>query len=323
MIIYTKDKKTFATKLTAVCTDYEVHESIYNAVSTVTIQATKSPPNEGDILLFDGMNYVGIISEVETDETETKITANQGITMFGRGMFYSSMTYTYLEDNLKSLIDANFTNCTDAVYKIPYLSVTASTHTTGTCKPDIEDNVYTIQSYASKLRRLKSIVCDWGYTNTALTLNIHKKTFPTHNIDLNNPRFSVSEQTLSSYRVGKLSIYAEDNNSYYTRYLLTDGTITSTYQTTDRVDGEWQTLQIADHNDLSDEVEDAFAQNTYSHRIVFTTDRPFDLYDKLVIRTEGKVFSSYVSGIIRRKDTDMIEVECGELQTLYPFLNRI
>ena len=244
--------------------------------------------------------------------------------MFARERFYSTWTYTYLEDNLKSLIDTNFTNCTDEVYEIPYLSVIASTHTSGSCKPDLEDNIWSVSSYISKLRRLKSIVCDWSYTNTALTLTIYRKTFPNYNIDLSNPRIRVTEQTLSSYAVGKITAFAEDNSTYYTRYLKTDGTISATKPSlSDRVDGEWQTLIISDHNDLSDEVEDAFAQNTYSHKIKFTSDMSFDLYDKLTIRTEGKMFSSYVSGIIRRNDTTMTEVECGELQTTYPFLQRI
>lgn len=323
MICYIKDYKTFATTHTAVCTSYEIHESIYDAVSTISMQTPNLPPNEGDFVMFDGNKYVGIITEVETDNGLTTITAQQGLSLFSRPMFYSTMSYTYLEDNLQGLIYDNFTNCTDAVYKIPFLTATATTHNAGSCKPDLEDNVYTISSYISKLRRLKSIVCDWGYTNTALTLDIHKKTFPTHNIDLSNPRYRVTEETLASCFVGKITVYAEDNSTYYTRYLLTDGTITSSYQTTNRVDGEWITKTISDHNDLSDEVADAFAQNTYSHRITFQTDRNFELYDKLVIRTEGKMFSSYVCGVIKRNDTDMIEVECGELQTQYPFKKRL
>lgn len=324
MIVYIKNRKTFATAQVAVCTSYEIHESIYDAVSSITIQTPKSPPNEGDLVLFDGLSYVGIITEVDTDQGETEITCKQAVQMFDREMFYSAMSYTYLEDNLKDQIDTNFANCSDEMYKIPYLNVTASTHTSGSCKPDLEDNQWTVSSYISKLRRLKSIVCDWSYSNTALTLTIYRKTFPNLNIDLSNPRIRVTEQTLSSYAVGKITVFAEDNSQYYTRYLKTDGTISSTKPSlSDRVDGEWINLTISDHNDLNDEVEDAFAQNTYSHKIKFQSDMSFDLYDRLTIRTEGKMFSSYVSGIIRRNDTTMTEVECGELQTTYPFLNRI
>lgn len=323
MIAYIKNRKTFATTHTAVVTSYEIHESIYDAVSTISIKTPRLPILEGDLILFDGLSFVGIITEVDEDAGTTQISAQQGVQMFARQMFYSPATYTYMEDHLKDLIDTNFTSCSDAVYKVPYLSVTASTHTSGNCKPDLEDNVYTISSYIAKLRRLKSIVCDWSYTNTALTLAIYKKTFPLYNIDLSNPRVKVTEQTLSSYQVGKITAYAEDNSTYYTRYLLTDGSIVSTYQTTDRVDGEWITMTISDHNEVDDAVADAFSQNTYSHKVSFTTDMNFNLCDRLTIRTEGKMFSSYVSGIIRRNDTTMTEVECGELQTTYPFLDRI
>ena len=74
MICYIKNRKTFATTHTAVCTSYEIHESIYDAVSKISIQTPKSPPNEGDLVLFDGLNYVGIITEVDTNDGEMDIT---------------------------------------------------------------------------------------------------------------------------------------------------------------------------------------------------------------------------------------------------------
>lgn len=323
MIVYFKDKDSFTTNLVSVCLDWEIHQSIYDATSSVTILTPSTPPTEGDFVLFDGDPYVGIVTEVELDTKETVVNMVQAVNLFNRDLFYSTMSYTYLEDNLVNLIDTNYTNCTDAIYAKSFLSVSASSHTSGSCKPDLEDNQYTIMSYMSKLRRLKGIVGEWSFNRTSLNLNIYKKTFPSYNIDLSNPRYHVTEQTFSSQNVGKITVYCEENTSYYTYYLLTDGTVTTSYQTTNRVDGEWQTLIVAESADISDSVNDVFTQNYYSHRISFETDDSYDLYDQLVIRTDGKVFDSYVSGVIKRKDSNRKTIECGELQTRYPYLNRL
>ena len=147
MICFIKDKKTFTTKAMETAVDYEIKESIYDTVSTVTIPTPKVLPEEGDFLMFDGNPFVGIIKEVEIDGGETELSVEQAVKLFSREMFYTSASYTYLEDYLESLIDTNYTNCTDEVYEVPFLSVTAASHTSGNCKPDLEDNVYDIKSY--------------------------------------------------------------------------------------------------------------------------------------------------------------------------------
>lgn len=323
MICFIKDKKTFITKVIATAVDYEIHESIYDTVSTIKIPTPSEPPTEGDFVLFDGMAYVGIITEVDIDGGETEISAEQAVKLFSREMFYTATAYTYLEDYLKDLIDTNYTNCADEIYEVPFLDVNALTNTSANCKPDLEDNVYNIKSYISKLRRLQDIVCDWSFDRTTLTLNIYKKMFPVYNIDMSNPRYMITEQTFAKDTVGKISVFCEETSAYSTWYLKTDGTVTQTYSANDRVDGEWKTLIVYEAADIQDDVKDEFAKNYYSHKISFNTDRTFNLYDRLKLRIDGKIFNSYVSGLITRKGSKYHTVECGELQTQYPFLDRL
>ena len=324
MIVFIKDKNSFITKTMVSAVDYEIHESIYDTVSTITIPTQKSPINEGDFLMFDGMPFVGIVTEVDIDGGRTEISVEQAVKLFARDMFYSATSYTYLEDYLESLINTNYTNCTDDLYEVPFLVVNALSHTNANCKPDLENNVYNIKSYISKLRRLQDIVCEWDFNRTQLILNIYKKSFGIHNIDMLNPRYIITEQTISNQVVGKITVFCEENSSYSTWYLKTDGTVTSTQPAdADRVDGDWTTLVVNEVADINDDVRDEFAQNYYSHKISFKTDSHFEIYDRLKLRIDGKIFNSYVSGIIHKKGSKYIEVECGELQTQYPFLNRL
>lgn len=324
MIVFIKDKNSFITKTMVSAVDYEVHESIYDTVSTITIPTQKSPINEGDFLMFDGMPFVGIVTEVDIDGGRTEISVEQAIKLFSRDMFYSATSYTYMEDYLKDLIDDNYTNCTDDLYEVPFLSVNALSHTSGSCKPDLDDNIFNIKSYTSKLRRLQDIVCEWDFNRTQLVLNIYKKSFGIHNIDMSNPRYIITEQTISNQVVGKITVFCEENSSYSNWYLKTDGTVTSTQPSdADRVQGDWTTLVVNNVADITDDVKDEFAKNYYSHKISFLTNSHFEIYDRLKLRMDGKIFNSYVSGIIHTKGSKYIEVECGELQTQYPFLNRL
>ena len=324
MIVFIKDKNSFITTTMVSAVDYEVHESIYDTVSTITIPTQKSPINEGDFLMFDGMPFVGIVTEVDIDGGKTEISVEQAIKLFSRDMFYSATSYTYMEDYLKDLIDDNYTNCTDDLYEVPFLVVNALSHTSGSCKPDLDDNIFNIKSYTSKLRRLQDIVCEWDFNRTQLILNIYKKSFGIHNIDMSNPRYIITEQTISNQVVGKITVFCEENSAYSNWYLKTDGTVTSTQPSdADRVQGDWATLVVNNVADITDDVRDEFAQNYYSHKISFLTDSHFEIYDRLKLRMDGKIFNSYVSGIIHKKGSKHIEVECGELQTQYPFLNRL
>ena len=325
MIVFIKDKQSFITKAVATAVDYEIVESIYDALSTVVIPTPKTIPEEGDFLIFDGMPYVGIITEVNIDKGQTELSVEQAVKLFSRDMFYTAQSYTYLEDYLKGLIDDNYTNCSDAIYKVPFLEVNALTQTNRNCKPDLDDNnVFNIKSYISKLRRLQDIVCDWGYSRTGLTLNIYKKDFAQYNIDMSNPRYVITEQTISNQSIGKVTVFCEENSTYYTYYLLEDGTITTSYTTTGRVAGDWVTDTVSEVADISDAVADVVAQNYYSHKIAFRTDRKiFKLYDRVVLRIDGKIFNSYIAGITHHKGSEYINIECGELQTQYPYLERL
>lgn len=323
MIIYIKDRKTFTTKAVVNAVDYEIHESIYDTVSRMTIPTPENLPIEGDFVLADGMAFVGLVSEVDTDGGRTDLSVEQGVKLFSRDMFYTPQSYTYLEDYLKSLIDDNYTDCSDEVYEMPFLSINALTHTNKACKPDLDGGTYNIKSYISKLRRIQDIVCTWDFDRTTLTLNIFKKSFAVYSVDMSNPRFKITEQSISHQTVGKITVYCEENDTYTDWYLKTDGTVTQTYSTTNRVDGEWVIMTVRETADVEDSVRDEFAKNYYSHKITFITDKDFGMYDRLLLRIDGKIFSSYVSGLITKKGSKLRTVECGELQTYYPFLNRL
>ena len=323
MQAFVKDYKTFETTSINLVLDYELKYSIYDTVSSITIPTPANLPQVGDIIYLDGNGFFGVIKNVSPDYGKTELDVNQIITLLGRDMFYQTSTFTYLEDYLVELISDNYTNCSDSFYALPYLTATAVTHTSSQMLPDLDNNIYSVKSYASKMRRLYNIFCTWGISRTQLTLTVAQQIKTVKNVDFSNPNYVLTEQDFSTKSVSKITTFCEENSQTQTWILLSDGSIVNTPQTTDRANGEWVPLVVQTAAEVNDTVKDEFAKNEYSHKIEFQAPKStgFSLYDRLNIKLNNSIFSSYVSGVTYKKNSDIIDVECGELQMQYPFLN--
>lgn len=325
MEVFFKDAKTFTTKSHSLVLEYELKPSIYDTVSYVTIQTPDTLPNEKDFVYIEEYDWIGIITAVSPVQDRTEISMRQIITLLDRSLFYTNTAFTYGEDYLKSLIDTNYTACTDSFYRIPYLDVSADTHTSTSIRPDLDNNAYTIKSYAAKLRRLKNIFCNFSLDRTTLYLNITAQAMATKNIDFSNPSFKITEQNFSSQIVTKITSFCKEDSQTRNWTLLDDGSIVNTSPAANRVDGEWRTLVVQDAQDVQDSVYDEFAKNFYSHNITFQCPATygFKLYDPLQIKLDNKIFTSYVAGTRFWSHSKVIEVQCGELQIKYPYLDLI
>lgn len=324
MQLFIKDRKTFATKSSSLILDYEIKPSIYDTVSSYTIP-NENIPNEGDYVFDEDTGFIGVIGTIETDRKIVRLGVHQIYTIFSRPIIYAAESYTYLEAYLKSLIDANFTNCSDSFYAMPFLDVVASTQTASTLKPDIDGYAYKISSFMAKARRLKGIFCQYGISRTQLSINIIRRQNPVKNVDFSNPSFYIVDQSMSGKTISKITSYCEENSQTKNWTLLDDGTIVNTSPSTGRVDGEWTTVAVKEAADVQDVVSDMFAQNYFSHNITFQCPMSydFDLYDNLQIKIDNKIFTSYVAQLRRWKDSKVQEIQCGELQVKYPYLNLI
>lgn len=324
MRAFIKDRKTFETKSHNLVLDYELKYSIYDTVSSVTIETPVTLPGEGDIIYMEN-GFFGVVKTVSPDFGQTVLDVNQIISLLSRDMFYTPAPFTYLEDYLAQLVQENFTQCSDAFYALPYLTAQAITHTAAQMNPDTEENIFSVKSYAAKMRRLYNIFCEWGISRDALTLQIVRRVKETKNVDFSNPLYVVASQDFSQQTVSKITSYCEGNGQTQTWTLLADGSITNSTPSANRVNGEWVPLVVAKAEDVEDSVRDEFAKNEYSHKIEFQApkNRGFSLYDPLKIKLDNRIFTSYVSGVTERKSSDIVVVACGELQMQYPYLTLI
>lgn len=320
MYAFIKDSRTFKTKCAALVLAYSVSRSVYDTVSKVTIAAPTVSPSEGDIVYLDE-GFMGLITTISPDGDEVELSLVQIVSLFSRSMYYIEEPYIYLEDYIAKLIKENYTRCRDEFYALPWLEVTVGTHSNVNLTPTLEEGTFSVKSYAAAARRIHNIFLEWDITRDTLYVNIVRREKAVKNVDFSNPDYMLLTEDYSSKTVSKVTAYCEEDGAYEDFILTKSGDIVSSASIEDRIAGEWVTLKIRNAEDKENEVKGLFLKNEYSHKITFRTDRSrgFELYDRLLIALNGKVFSSYVSGVTVTDNSNLAEISCGELQMEYPY----
>lgn len=321
---YIKDRKTFRTKCTLILLTYEmVPWSIYDENSTFTVKRKEYYCDivEGDILCAG--EYIGIIKDFALEGETFKLICEHILKMFNRDLIFTEEQYTYVEDWVKSKIDANFTNQSDSMYRLPYLDVKVLTHTTSWMNPDVEEGVWNIKSFVAKIRRLQSIFTEFSYTRDNLTITIGKKQLTPKQIDLSGGQYIVEEETYSNTAIGRITSVLENDETprqIKEWYILLDGTVVNTYTSENRVNGSWEVLFIENAEDIETSVRNEFAKNSSSHKIQFSVPLEmarFSFYDDVTIRgRNGRISASYIAAIRKKKGDSRVIYQCGELRTL-------
>lgn len=317
MITYIRDRHTFALKHHATALTYDMTvQSIYDEVSDFKIRGKESSAKAGDFFFADG--FFGIIKEVDKDRETLDITCNDIDTLFARDIPDDPGTVGgSIEGYIKSLIDKYYVNLSDAVYATPFLTVVASTSTVGSALPDVENGVWNVKSYLSKVRRLYNIHTSYSVVNGGLVMRIFHRDRQTHKIFLDLSDYEVLEESFAHEAIGKITTIAEDTGARQDWYLLTDGTVTNTYTDENRVDGTWEVLNVSEATNAAEEVKNKFAENSDSHLIEFACSKEYNFYDNLIVRTkDGQVLSSYISAIRKSSDRNKNVYKSGELRIM-------
>lgn len=282
-------------------------DSVYDDTSTITV-LTELSGVEGDFLYFDG--WLGLISKIQPDKGQTTITCSNILNAFTRSLVND--TGTYIEAFIKSKLENEYRNLTDTMYDMPYLSV-STTSSTAFIPPDLDNNnLWNLKAYIAKVRRLASVFCTFKVSGNTLTVEIGVKTIPTRKVDFNDRTHRLESESYSKTSIAKVTAITETTTTDY--YLHSDGT----YDTVnaDRVDGDWVVLPTTDAN-AATTVADTFARSAYSHLITFYSDRTFNFYDRLQIRTEsGRVLNSYISRV-RKSARNGVLYKSGELRATF------
>lgn len=317
MIVYIRDKHTFKLKHHATALSHDMTlQSIYDEVSTFTIKGKESSVQAGDFFFTEG--FYGIVKDVDKEQDILHVTCNDINTLFSRDIPDNPGTIGgSIESYIKSHIDKYYISLSDAVYATPHLIVIAQTSTAGNALPDVDDGLWNVKSYLSKVRRLYNIHTSYSVVNGNLVMRIFHRDRQTHKVFLNLSDFEVLEESFANDAIGKITTIAADTGGRKDWYLLNDGTITNTYTGQNRVDGVWETVKVDEASKAEEEARNKFKENSNSHLIEFACSNKYGFYDNLIIRTKGgRVLKSYISAIRRSDARNKTIYKSGEMRTM-------
>lgn len=280
--------------------NYAIH-SIYSNVSTFTVVGEYSNL-DGNFMIFN--EFLGIITSCEPADGRTVLKCERIETLFNRDLLFKEPANS-IEQYIYRTIIEEYRDLSDTVYALPYLEVTFST-TTKYSKPVNDNGVYTLEKYFSRVRRLFNVYVDFSVENNKLKISIERRTPGTHNVDFNMSDFQLYEEKYSDTQIAKVTTYNKNVQTDY--YMFTDGTFSTNPEEKERAEGKWVILETDDIDDVADE----FAKNNSSHSIQFYSTRKLNFYDRVVIRSNGRVTTSYVAQIIRSSADDRYLYKSGD-----------
>lgn len=346
MVAYIKSIHDFNTLGVYPIAEYELHTSINDEVSTVVVDTKGLEAIEkGNILLLDGNSYIGIIQSVENENNRCTLNCVQIINILNQdcyGWYLDQLSYTswiervwglswilYFDGAVVIGDEDTFYNRQNYMKSVP----DRQTQTAGIVRPDTDEHyIYNWLAWAQKLRNTYQINVWFYWDNEHLYFYPARNTNDEKYIDLMSPNLQFLSEEYSSINVAKVTVvYAmvEDtpsNFSYKEYTLFSDGEIVETTEDRpitqeNRVEGEWKVTYTQNEEDVEATARDVLCRAQYGHKITFYTTDNYELYDKVKLRTPaGKIVRSFVSGITETKGSNYKLIECGELQTNYPYI---
>lgn len=308
---YIKQKSDFKTLAMVQITAYSLtKQSIYDTNSSVTIVGTPAV-RAGDFFYCD--DCVFVIKETAADHGTTQITLESILSAFARPLRYAAPAAgTTIEQFIKKCFEAEYAAVSDEVYRMPYLDLHIKDTATPFLVPDVENGLFSLKSYINKVRRLKNVFVNFSLGQATLDIWIERRTPALHQIDFTETAHQLLEENYSDDSIAKITAVADNIATDY--YRLADGSITKTPNGNARAIGKWSVIAIKNVADEETAVLDEFSKSSYSHSIVFKSTKQYGFFDRVVLRRNGQLLSSYISSITVSSGDARILYKSGELR---------
>lgn len=313
MVAFIKRRSDFKTVASANVSAWDVPlaSTEDDAGSVVLVGEQASRGSEGDFLILDGQIWV--IGEISYDKGQAQVKVEDILSLFERSLFYTAPgAGVKVEDWIKGQIEQHYKNCTDRVYALPYLDITADGETSW-YSPDIDDSgLYVLRDYIETVHRLYGVQIDAFVTGDRLCLDVERRTRNEYRVVFTDGTAQLISEAYSRKSVAKITTV--QGATVMDWYLSSAGVISNTPPES-RVAGEWKMLVLKDRDVAADKVAAQFAKNSCSHKVEFMSTRAFALYDNVQLRLGESVVSSYISFIGTASGDNRFRYKTGELKT--------
>lgn len=282
-----------------------------------------SAEHTGNWLYIMGRIY--LISQATPSNNQFTATIADPATAFDRQAVWPSTPAGTYGAFIKAALEADYLNCTDADYAVPYLQI-SNTDTTPLVAPELDDTkLYKLSDIISTARRA-GVRIDFSIDGERLAIDISTAEGATHNVFFNDGRAQLETETYSADNAAKVTVLQAQEKAEgadkdtpteyisYTYYLAADGSVSASVPSA-RAEGRWEYITCKADETPEDKAKELFAKNVNSYKIEFYSTRRYQLYDTIRLRLHGGAFTTQITGITYNSGDDRYLYRCGELAT--------
>lgn len=322
-MLYILDKSDLSIKDIIQVSNYQIEENI-SLKGTMSFTLHRIPIAEKDDFIKYG-EYIGIIDSLNSNKQSDVYTVQVDDihSLFDRDIILTNealLASTGIEDFISQVIYDRFTDSTDTLLNIDYLSTSVTTHTPLNITVDTQQGVYNFMSFLALAKLTYDIDLDFSISNGVLNCVISKNTESEFDMDLTITDIVDYDVVFSVDVIAKVTVYSEESTTETDYFLLSAGTITTTSSDPDRVIGKTSTVVVSTDAEVEQKAIDTFLAYSYKHNISFSLISDSLVYEKeqlyinkpLRVKTsENGVFSTFISKITTSMKSNVIQVECG------------
>ncbi len=325
--------------------DYEItQDSDYNGKSQVIFYRKPNAEEEDFMILHDeGTGYQGIIDSIERAEDggHYTLTLLEMPKLFDQKLIVANeaLLKTGIEDFIANQITDHFISNVDERVNLPYLTVTAKTHTPVAAKvPTEEGGIYNLCTYIGNALTNYGIFMDCTITQQGIDLVLEKREQTDLKIDTGVSELRNVSEIYKVKALAKLTVVWRQElqqegaepadpiiiDTVRQFFLKTDRTITEDMEEPDRAKGITDTLliQAETEAEMWQEVRNQFKSNSYQHKISFDLAptarliKPEDLYigHTCKVKTESGIKDSFLSKISYSSKHASISISLGNMK---------
>lgn len=215
------------------------------------------------------------------------------------------MQYIGVEDMIKSVIEANFTQSDDQFINLPWLDIEVLSHTPKQVSvSNVDNGIYNLHTWMTNCTQNYDVVYSFRISGTKVIMSIRVESRSKELIDTKAQSISNYNEVFETDIVSKVVVlYSKvngvDNPGTYTLYLLNDRTTTTDGTDINRADGKVETIYTENYEDANQEALNVMKSNAYNHNITFSLlDRYIPIGTPIAIKTkESIIYDTYISSV--------------------------
>ena len=317
MIVYVKNRLDFATRGFDAANSWTIPiSSALDDTGSVAIKQTKDKYLD-DWIYVDG--HIFVISAESPQNGINTLTISDPATIFSRPLVWPESPPTTFGEFIADRVTAEFINCADAEYAIPYLSVVNTDHTEFTAQELDDTRLYSLEDIIKSAKE-RGVNIEYTIADNALRMSISTKKATVHNVFFDDGSSELDTETYSNEITAKVTVMkkiADSDPVSYTAtdyYLGTDGSLSSAIPQ-NRAKGKWEYATAEADEDALETAEGVVADNISSHKIEFYSKYEYSLWDAVRIKLANQVYDSYVVAVTKSDGDTRYKYRCGELAT--------